>query len=253
MKTDTDKYFVLSFLQNLGFYVEPIPEASYKTPDLKVMMPNCDVLVEVKSKEDDKQLRNFLESPPGTSLSYNVASAASALHDAWCQIRDFPDRKKEDITLIWFITRKVGGITLLVGPNIKTHLYGIEIISGQKVDRKVIDLPCYFFEESFFHKYQDLDGVLLHEAQLEVQSIELCLNPFSPHYNVFKRMKLTELFRSNYLVIDPKEMEAAGKCLLADCDISRQDKNGIARFLKDKYGLDSLTIFKPIYFNCPAD
>ncbi len=67
MKHDTDKDFVLSLLQNMGFYAEPIPEASYKTPDLKVMMPEGDLLVEVISKEDDKQLRDLLDSPTRNS------------------------------------------------------------------------------------------------------------------------------------------------------------------------------------------
>lgn len=253
MKDDPDKAFVLSLLRNMGFHAEPIPEASHKTPDLKVMVPEGDVLVEVKSKEDDKQLRDLLESPPGTSLSYNVSSAASALHDAWRQIRDFPDRDKEDFTLIWFITRKVGGVTVLTRRNIETYLYGIEIISGQKVDRKVFNLmDCYFFNESFFFKYQDLDGVVLQEAQLEGQLGGLCLNPFSPRYNTFKSMKLAELFRDHSSVIDPREMEATGECFFADCDISRQDKDRIVRYLKSKYGLGIVTGDRPMYINLPA-
>jgi len=218
------------------------------------MMPEGDVLVEVKSKEDDKQLRDLLESPSGTPLSYNVSSAKKILRKALHQILDFTNRDNEDLTLIWVITRKVEGVTVLVRSNIKTLLYGIEIISGQKIDQKVFDLkPCYFFGESLFFKYQDLDAVVLHEAQLEGQLIELCLNPFSPRYKTFKSMKLTEFFRDRFSVIDPREMEAAGKCFLADCDISRQDKDGIVRYLKSKYRLDTITIDRFMLFNLPVD
>jgi hypothetical protein len=254
MKDDPDKDFVLSFLRSMGFHVEPIPESSYKTPDLKVMMPEGDVLVEVISKEDDKQLRDLLESSPGTPLFYNVSSAEKALRKAWHQIRDFPDRDNEDFTLIWFITRKVGGVAVLVRPHIISQLYGIENISGQKIDRTVFDfMPCYFFKESFFFKYQDIDGVVLYEDQLEGQLVELCLNHFSPRYNTFKSMKLKELFRDHFSVTDPREMEAAGKCFIADCEISRKDKNGIVRYLKDKYGLDTVTIDRFLCFNYPVD
>ncbi len=249
MKDDPDKDFVLLLLGNMGFHAEPIPEASHKTPDLKIKLHEGDIIVEVKSKEDDKQFRDLLESPPGTSLSYNISSAASALHDAWRQIHDFPERDKEDFTLIWFITRKVGGVTVLTTRHIKTYLYGIEIISGRKADRKVFNLiDCYFFNESFFFKYKNLDGVVLQDAQL----VELCLNPCSPHYKTFKSMKLAEVFRDHSSVIDPREMEARGKCFFADCDISRKDKDGIVRYLQSKYGLDIVTIEPLIYINLPA-
>jgi len=247
MKVDTDKHFVKSLLENMQFDVELVPEACYKTPDIKLLMPESDVLVEVIAKEDDKQLRDLLDSPSGTILPYNVAPAETKIRDAWRQIRDFPYRDQQDFTLIWFITRKVGGVTVLVKLNIKTLLYGIEIISDQGVER-----PCYFFNESFFFKYKDLDGVILHEAQLENQLIDLCLNPFSPRYSTFKSMKLTEFFLDRFSVIDPWEMEVAGECFLVDCDIPRQDKDGIVRYLKDKYRLDKVTIHRSMIFNLPV-
>jgi hypothetical protein len=260
MKDDPDKVFVLSLLKNIGFHVELIPEASSKTPDLRVMMPAGDILVEVRSKEDDEQMRDFLKSPEGNVLTYNVASAQSALRRAWHQIRDFPDLKEEDFRLIWFITRKERSVTFLVKDYIKPRLYGIENISGQKFDRKVFDpKPCYFFNESFFSRYKDLDGVVLHEDQLGDQLVELCLNPFSLRYNRYNtfKMKLTEFFLDNFSLTDPREMEAAGECFLADCNISRQDKNGIMRYLKSKYGLDidTLIIEKKItrFINFPVD
>jgi hypothetical protein len=257
MRDDLDKHFVRSLLLNMRFDVELIPEASdYKTPDLKVIMPEGDILVEVKSKEDDKQVRDFLKSPEGNVLTYNEAAAKSALRDAWHQIRDFPDRKEEDLRLIWFITRKERSVTFLVKDCIKTLLYGIENISGQKVDRKVFDRkPCYFFNESFFHRYKDLDGVVLHEDELGDQLVELCLNPFSTRYNHYKtfKMKLTEFFQNRFSLTDPRKMDASGECFLADCNISRQDKNGIVRYLKSKYELDTVTIEKIPIINVPVD
>ena len=86
MKIDHDKEFVLSLLRNSDLQVQPITEPSTpnppKTPDLRVMTPEGNVLVEVKSKNDDQQLRNFLKPPKGTPLSYNVSSLETYLRDA---------------------------------------------------------------------------------------------------------------------------------------------------------------------------
>ncbi|MCK4428398.1 MAG: hypothetical protein KAW16_07945 [candidate division Zixibacteria bacterium] len=254
MKDDQDKEFVLSLLRDGGFQVQPIPKSTHRTPDLRVMMPDGDVLVEVKSKNDDQQLRNLLESPKGTPLSYKVSTIETCISDAWRhQIRDFPNRDEANFTLVWFITRKVGGITVLTNSVSMGLLYGTELLEGFKVDRKEFyQKGCFFFRESIFFnkkKCKDLDGVVLHD----VQSIKLCLNPFSPHYSSFKHTMLTDLFRVQFAVVDPVEMEAANECFIADCTVDRKDTNGIVRYLKSKYGLDTVKIIRFVPFNCPVD
>lgn len=88
MKDDHDKCFVLSLLRNGGFQVDLIPESpNHKAPDLSVALPESNVLVEVKSKEDDQQLRNLLKSPNGASLSYNVSVIETVLRDGYRQLR----------------------------------------------------------------------------------------------------------------------------------------------------------------------
>lgn len=251
MKDDHDKSFVLTLLRNGGFQVDPIAESpNYKRPDLRVVLPESHVIVEVKSKEDDQQLRNLLESPKGTSLSYNGSVIETVLRDGYRQIRDFPGREDSDFTLIWFITRKIGGVTILVGPAAMPILYGSESLEGQTVDGNFFGpTSCYFFYESFFFKRKDLDGVVLHDNR----SIELCLNPFSPRHNAFNGTKVAAFFREHYSVVDPRQLEAAGKCFIADCEGSRQDTNGIVRYLKSKYGIGRVTMNRFLYVNCPVD
>jgi hypothetical protein len=251
MKDDHDKSFVLSLLRNGGFHVDLISESpNHKAPDLSVALPDSNVLVEVKSKEDDKKLRNLLESPKGTSLSYNVSVIETVLRDGYRQLRDFPDRDDSDFTLIWFITRKIGGVTVLVRPAAMPILYGIESLEGQTVDGNSFGpTSCYFFTESFFFKRKNLDGVVLHDDR----SVELCLNPFSPRHNALNGTKFVAFFREQYSVVDPGQLEAAGKCLIADCVVSRQDPGGIVRYLKSKYGLGRVTINRFSYVNCPVD
>jgi len=251
MKDDHDKSFVLSLLRDGGFQAELIPESpNHKTPDLSIALPESNVLVEVKSKEDDQQLRNLLESPNGTSLLYNVSVIETVLRDGYRQLRDFPDRDDSDFTLIWFITRKIGGVTVLVGSAAMPILYGIESLEGQRDDGSSFGpTSCYFFTESFFFKRRNLDGVVLHNDR----SIELCLNPFSPRHNALNDTRVAAFFREHYGVLDPGQLETAGKCFIADCELSRQDTNGIVRYLKSKYGLDRVSINRFSYVNFPLD
>lgn len=251
MKDDHDKSFVLYLLRNGGFQVDLISESpNHKAPDLSIALPESNVLVEVKSKEDDQQLRNLLESPKGTSLSYNVSVIETVLRDGYRQLRNFPDRDDSDFTLIWFITRKIGGVTVLVGPAAMPILYGIESLEGQTVDGNSFGpTSCYFFTDSFFFKRKNLDGVVLHDDR----SVELCLNPFSPRHNALNGTKVAAFFREHYSVVDPRQLEAAGKCFIADCEVSRQDTNGIVRYLKSKYGLGRVSINRFSYVNCPLD
>lgn len=251
MKNDHDREFVISLLRNGGFQVDTISESpKHKTPDLKITLPEGVVLLEVKSKENDQQLRDLLESQKGASLSYNVSAIETVLRDGYRQIRDFPGRGDADFSLIWFITRKIGGVTILVNPAAKPLLYGIESLEGRLVNGDVFGpTNCYFFNESFFFKRKELDGVVLHNDQ----SVELCLNPFSPRHNDFCGTKIVTFFHEHYAIVNPRELEAAGKCIIADCNNSRQDRNEIVRYIKSKYGLDRVTINKSYYVNVPAD
>ncbi len=251
MKNDHDKEFVLSLLKSYGFQASSIQEKTeHKTPDLRVAMPEGDVLIEVRSKVDDQQLRDLLMSPKGTPLSYNVSAINTALRNEYRQIRDFPDRVDSNFTLIWFITRKIGSVTVLVKPAALLLLYGIESLEGETVEGNFFGpTSCYFFHESFFFKRKDLDGVVLHDDR----SVELCFNPFSPRHNALNDTEIVEFFREHYSVLDPKQLEAGGKCFIADCDGSRQDTDGIIRYLKSKYGLGRIIINRFLYFNFPVD
>lgn len=256
-KDDHDKEFVISLLRDAGLQVQPIPKLHIHkkpTPDLRVRMPEGDIIVEVKSKDDDQQLRNLLKSPKGTPLSYKVSLIETCIRDAWRQIRGFPNRDEANFTLVWFITRKVGGVTVLTNSFAMGLLYGTELLQGFKVDRKgFYQKGCFFFRESIFFskkKCKDLDGVVLHDDR----SIKLCLNPHSPRYSVFKHTTLTKVFRVKFAVVDPEEMEAAGECFIADCSVDRRkDTNGVVRYLKGKYGLDRVTIIRPVLVNYPVD
>lgn len=259
MKNDADSVFVQSLLQECGFQADLItPLPDNETPDIKVAMPEGIMLIEVKSKEDDTNFRNFLKSPIGTQLTYNTP-ARTPLEKASSQIHNYPDRKDTDFTLIWFITHKPGGITVLTASEVVSLLYGIEHIEGyMKEEQKFYEKDCFFFGESIFFSNKYLDGVVMHDLhppvslfKSKVQPFKLCLNNYSHRYNSFKRTGFVELFKSQFDVIDPPEMEAMNKCFIADCSVDRKNVDGVADSLKKKYSLDTVRLVRYILYSNP--
>lgn len=85
MSPDVDTQAVMSLLRDLGLRVDPIPESSaHPTPDLRIACSAGDVLIEVKSKEDDKRLRELIgksgDTTPVSSLAFarEVVSSTNA-------------------------------------------------------------------------------------------------------------------------------------------------------------------------------
>jgi hypothetical protein len=105
--------------------------------------------------------------------------------------------------------------------------------------------PCYFFHESLFFKYKDLDAVVLHSCD----DLTLCLNPYSSRYTAWKAYPFLSAFS---VVIDPVEEESAGAALFADCDTDRRDTKQIVRYLRQKYQLHRPKITRFVLVNMPV-
>ncbi|MBC8458771.1 MAG: hypothetical protein H8D67_12330 [Deltaproteobacteria bacterium] len=59
---DHNRDYVKSLLEALGFQPDVIAEASHRTPDLSLPLSTGRALIEVKSKNDDRQLRRVVDS-----------------------------------------------------------------------------------------------------------------------------------------------------------------------------------------------
>lgn len=225
-----------------------IAEASHPTPDLSLPLSTGRALIEVKSKDDDRQLRRVVDSAPGTARAYSNSSIETKLRHGWHQIRNFRARSNDDFTVIWLLACK-SRITALTRPNTMTLLYGVQRIDGFMANtHEFYEKDCFFFGYSFF-PYRNLNAVVLQDFQ----EINLCLNPYSDGYQAFARTDLVRVFKEIASVIDPVEKEAAGECFLANCDHSRNDPNSIVKYLKNKYGLDKVRITQFFLVNYPVD
>ncbi|WP_420125271.1 hypothetical protein [Longimicrobium sp.] len=249
LNSDTVRDFVQSALKNCGFDVVTIPVSAHKTPDLALLLAEGRILIEVKSKDDDKQLRGLVESPNGTRLSYKISTIESLLKRAWHQIRDFPSRSDKDFAVLWLVAARPG-LTAFTRPAAMTVLYGVQNMEGLiEESGSFYAKECFFFGNSFFFRRKEVDGVVLHDDR----QVTLCLNPLSKRHDEFRRTTFAELFRRDLELIDPKASEEAGKCFIADCDLPRKDINSIVRYLKRKYGLESVTLIRFVLVNYPAE
>lgn len=248
VNVDLGRNFVRDALCSYGFQADPITESTHKTPDLELLINGGRILIEVKSKEDDKQLRDLLNSPAGTSLQYKLSAMENILKGAWHQIKEYPERTADDLNLIWVVAL-LPGLTAFMRPAAMTVLYGVQNIEAWTNDDVLHDRDCFFFGNSFFFRHKELDGVVLHDNS----HVILCLNPFADHRIKFRTTPLAEMFRRELLVMDPEEKERRGECFIADCTLSRKDINGVVRYLKKKYSLKSVTINQFVLMNYPVD
>lgn len=244
---DTDAEMIRSILQvELRLNVFKIPPSPYqKSPDLLIEFPGSRILVEVERKTDDHQFRNLLDGEKGAMLQYSGARTDERIKNAWRQIRDYPDRNPSDSTLIWLIAGQRDA-TILTAKAAMMQLYGLETLEGYTEKGNYYSMSCYFFYESLFFKYKDLDAVVVHSSN----DVSLCLNPYSSRFVEWKTYPFLSAFS---VVIDPVMQESTGAAFFADCDTDRSNTNQVVRYLRQKYQLRPPTITQYVLVNMPVE
>lgn len=244
---DTDAEMVRGILRDvLGLNVSMIaPSPEHKSPDLLIEFAGVKILTEVKRKTDDQQFRDLLDSRKGATLQYSGARTEERVKNAWRQIRDYPNRRPSDSTLIWLIAGQRDA-TILTAKAAIARLYGIETLEGYTETDYYYSKSCYFFHESLFFKYKHLDAVVVHSYD----DVTLCLNPHSSRYAAWKAYPFLSAFSA---VIDPVAEESTGAALFADCDTDRSDTNQVVEYLRQKYQLRRPTIPRFVLVNMPVE
>ncbi len=233
------------FRDMLGLKVTMItPSPEHKSPDLLIEFAGARILTEVERKTNDQQLRNLLEGEEGATLQYSGARIEERVKKAWRQIRDYPNRRSSDSTLVWLIAGQRDA-TILTAKAAIPRLYGIETLEGYTETDDYYSKPCYFFYESMFFKYKHLDAVIVHSFD----DVTLCLNPHSSRYAAWKTYPFLSTFSA---VIDPIAEESTGAALFADCDTDRGDTCQVVRYLRRKYQLRRPTIIRFKLVNMPV-
>ena len=244
---DTDAEMIRGILRDvLGLNVSMITTSpEYKSPDLLIEFAGVRMLTEVERKTDDQQFRDLLDDEKGATLQYSGARTEERVKNAWRQIRDYPNRRSSDSTLIWLIAGQRDAAILTAKAAI-ARLYGVETLEGYTETDDYYSKPCYFFYESLFFKYKHLDAVVVHSCD----DVTLCLNPYSSRYATWRTYPFLSAFSA---VIDPVAEEPTGAALFADCNTDRSNTNQVVGYLRQKYQLRPPTITRFVLVNMPVE
>lgn len=244
---DTDAEMIRGRLRDVcGLNVSMItPSPEYKSPDLLIEFADVRILTEVERKADDQQFRDLLEGEKGAPIQYSGARTEDRVKNAWRQIRDYPNRRASDSTLIWLIAGQRDA-TILTAKAAIALLYGVETLEGYTEGDDFYSKPCYFFYESLFFKCKHLDAVVVHSYG----DVSLCLNPYSSRYAAWKTYPFLAAFSA---IIDPVAEESTGTAFFADCDTDRSNTNQVVGYLCQKYQLRPPRITRFVLVNTPVE
>lgn len=229
-------------LRDHGFSVTEIAKSEgIKTPDFHAKKDGADFIIELKSREDDKER---LEAARRTFAAGKVASKIATtnrtntisgiVEEAVDQLQGF-QAPSGAFKVVWL--HAAGSDPELQFMQFRGSLYGLCDIAdmGEEKDNT---RPCYYFDFNDFFRH----SVVLHGAILTTTSeLQICINTFSPHVEQFRHSPLVDSFRDG--IDDPAELERRGIAYVADCDYDRRDKQRILAYLQTKYGKKGLVDF----------
>jgi hypothetical protein len=226
-------------MKNWGFSVEKISESDIKgekRPDYEVMCDGDIYLIEVKSREDDKneviEKKKILEK--GKIYGQHKAlirknTVSGIIRDACDQLIDYGN--KESFRIVWLCA--IGDAQDAKYEQFKAALYGRTQMFD--LDGDCHHRPCYFYRDSDFFRYRNiLDAAVVST----LSNVELCFNPFSSKNIKLQSSKFAATFKNS--ICDPIKEESEGYAYIVDSDVDRKDENGIMRYLRDKYNAPKL-------------
>lgn len=230
---------IRGFYKPQGFKVTRIEASDVeKRPDAEIRGASELALVEIKTKWDaeaeaekrqlafDRNEVYFRQSPILKSNTH-----AGVIRDAARQLNAMlPDGPHFRIAWVRFD----GPFASANRIRFRSTLYGI---------RRVADLEdgtgydCHDFDDSAFYRWRtELDAVVLESSN----ELHLCLNDFSPRYEIFRRSKIASVLSGG--INDPMGMERSGLILRVDVAAKRKNDDTKLAHLREKYGLPQLRV-----------
>lgn len=227
-------------LEALGFQIVDIPEhPTENRPDLRATKLGLSMLVEVKTRTEDSDLRKKMEAvrlgstesiltslDKHNSLSSDIEKANRQLKQ--CAVAN-------EFRLLWFRADN----WLFVHNALKqigATLLGIRMVSGKRGGQKTV-LPCVYAGYADFYRCTEIDGALI-----EVEgALTLLPNQFSPRKVAFSRSPIAQVIAP--AIFDVQQGEREGSFYVVDSDVNRKNENDILAFLRKKYPADEFLKF----------
>ncbi|MCF7981748.1 MAG: hypothetical protein K9K86_07160 [Pseudomonadales bacterium] len=226
-------------MKEWGFSVEKIPESDVKgekRPDFKVTCAGEIFLIEVKSREDDKneviEKKKTLEQGEIYGQHKPLVrknTVSGIIRDACDQLINYGNQNF--FRIVWLCA--IGDVKDAQFEQFKAALYGktqMFDLDGDSYHR-----PCYFYRDSDFFRYRNvLDAAIVST----LSQVELCFNPLSPKDTELQNSIFTAIFKDS--ICDPIKAEAEGYAYIVDSDVDRKDESAVMRYLREKYNAPKL-------------
>jgi hypothetical protein len=240
---------VQTFLRTKGLHVKRISQVSQldeRRPDFLV---EDDIVLEVKSRGHRKFDELLKSTTPGEkSLSLERRNTISGIiKGAVDQLSSFMEEQGR-FRVVWFFINATS-FSHLIARQIISTVYGIKEVEGYTVGGNRYETGCFYLTYNDFYRYRELDAIVTHGTR----ETALCLNDFSPRYQDLHMSSLHKLaMAEEWVIFDPRRMEQEGRCFTAaDCDLDRDNREAILRYIAKRYGLIQIASLDTELFNLP--
>ena len=226
-------------IKEWGFLVIKIPESNNKgekRPDFEVKVDGITYLIEVKSREDDKEeiseKRATLEQGEIYGQHKPLVrknTVSGIIRDACEQLKNYGS--DDCFRIVWLCA--IDEAQTAKFEQFKAALYGKTQMFD--LDGDGHHRPCYFYRNSDFFRYRNiLDAAIVST----LSQVELCFNPFSVKNVELHTSRFAKTFKDS--VCDPIKDESEGYAYIVDSDIDRKNENAVMRYLQKKYNAPKL-------------
>jgi hypothetical protein len=243
--TNRGEQIATRLLDHFGMRWEKIPEEDELRADYRVADGRCEYVIEVKQREGaaERQYEHALERDGHASMSQPMGylNPVSALvTDAAAQLAATP---ATDDTLRVMMFVALGRDVDVHEEQLFSTVYGaIDLITSMK-DGAAQATRCFYLGFSDFFRLPELDGVLT----VLGDRCRLLVNAFSRRQDILRTSAIYQRLDAEQAVVDPHRLEAEKQAFIADCDISRHNRDAVLAYVKGKYRLPIAITFEPTH------
>lgn len=243
MSEDDFTLGAIELLERFGVRAARVPtEASARTPDLRGAGGPDLYAIELKQRDSDRVLSALPEAEPA-AIQKLVPFGLTRDRAVQSIIREGVHQLRRELEttfrLIWVHCEGFDSESDQV--QVQNSLLGSEYLLDRGEGGRAY--LCHFYGESDFWRYRaDLDGAIV-SRQVDYHNVNFSflLNPHSPRLDRLRASTIATSIGGNAMV-DVREEEAAGTCLIADCDTARTDSSAVLAYVGEKYGLDLIRV-----------
>ena len=240
MHDTNDINLIRDVLESAGLVVNRIPESNKPRCDLSARDESAQYLIEVKSLNDDENIRKSLrvsEAHTGERQHFYANSVRTAIDYAVKQLQATQNDLDDSLLFVALIAKTQFGRDVTESQILGT-LYGTRCILHSGDDDRLTSTECLYFSHSAFHLHPELAGAIVSDGS----NMTVCLNDFCPEISRVRQSTLARFFARRGALNDATNLERDGNFFVADCKLDRGDEDRVLQFVIDKYNLPTGSI-----------